>query len=131
MDINVAGHVRYLLQLLENDDVWKAFWHDLHYQVLEVADCGMELSAPDNVIWDYCQREHFVLVTANRNSVGPDSLGETIEQRNSPTSLPVLTLANLARIEADRSYAVRTGVQLLQYLVDIEELRGVGRLYMP
>src|SRR5205809_1052346 len=128
MDVHVTGHVRYLIHLLHHDDVWKAMWEGSALKVLALGDCGLSLSSPDLVIWEYCQCQQVVLVTANRNSIGPESLGQTIRTRNTPTSLPVLTLANLARVEADRSYAERTAIMLLQRLVDIEFLRGIGRL---
>jgi hypothetical protein len=131
MDVHVERHTRYLIRLLQKDDVWKEIWDGLHCQLLTLGDCGLDLSAPDVLIWDCCQREQFVLVTANRNSAGPDSLGETIKNRNVPTSLPVLTLANLRRIQGDPSYAWRTSIMLLQYLEDIEDVRGAGRLYVP
>ncbi len=127
----MGGHVQYLCQLLQTVDVWKALWADLGLKVFEFEECGLHHSAADVVIWDYCQREQLVLVTANRNSAGPDSLGAMIATRNPPTCLPALTLANLARIEHDRSYAMEAAMMLLQRMSDIEQLRGIGRLFIP
>jgi hypothetical protein len=45
--------------------------------------------------------------------------------------LPVITLADSRRIYKDRAYAQHTAEALLEYLIDIESLRGTGRLYIP
>jgi hypothetical protein len=71
------------------------------------------------------------LFTANRNQKGDDSLEATIRRENTPTSLPVLTLANAKRFEESREYAERVATRLLEYLLDIETYRGSGRLYLP
>ena len=131
MDNHVTGHVEYLIQLLNLDDTFREIWLQLKCPLLRLDECGLQLSSPDDLIWDYCQREQVILVTANRNRTGSDSLGEAIASRNSPTCLPVLTLAKPARIETERTYALRTAAKLLQYVIDIESLRGVGRMYVP
>jgi hypothetical protein len=43
----------------------------------------------------------------------------------------VLTIADPDRLMRDRDYAERTAVQLLEFLLDLENLRGAGRLYGP
>jgi hypothetical protein len=57
------------------------------------ADSGLQLDASDRAVWEACQREHVILLTANRNEAGPDSLQATIQQYSTPASLPVFTLA--------------------------------------
>ena len=48
-----------------------------------------------------------------------------------PRSLPVLTFADLRRLKFDRDY-IETAVEgLMVKLIDIEALRGTGRLYIP
>jgi hypothetical protein len=131
MDNHATAYVRYLIRLLTEDDTYRQFWEGLQCRLLTLESCGLEASSPDSLIWHYCQREQVVLVTANRNSEGPDSLEETIKNHNLPTSLPVVTLANVARIGSEHSYAVHTAEVLLQYLVDIESVRGSGRIYVP
>jgi len=47
-----------------------------------------------------------------------------------PRSLPVLTFADLRRLKFDRDY-IETAVEgLMVKLIDIEALRGAGRLYI-
>jgi hypothetical protein len=43
----------------------------------------------------------------------------------------VLTLANSERVLIDRDYAETVVIKLLDYLADIEAVRGTGRLYLP
>ena len=77
------------------------------------------------------QREHGVLVTANRNDAGPESLEATIQQQNTPQSLPVFTLANDQRVLRDRQYAEKVADRLIEALSDIDSYRGTGRIYLP
>ncbi|MCI0638326.1 MAG: hypothetical protein L0Y72_25545 [Gemmataceae bacterium] len=60
-----------------------------------------------------------------------DSLEATIQTRNTPTSLPVFTIANVPHLQASKDYAERVIEKLLDSLLRIEALRGTGRLYLP
>jgi hypothetical protein len=48
-----------------------------------------------------------------------------------PASLPVLTIANAQQVLQSRDYAERVAVRLLDYLLNIDNLRSTGRLYLP
>ena len=72
-----------------------------------------------------------MLITANRNKHGPDSLEEQIRTDRQPTDLPIMTLANAERVLEDSAYAERTAIKLLDYLMRINQLLGTGRLYIP
>ena len=74
---------------------------------------------------------HVVLVTANRNDAGPESLESTIQHQNTPQSLPVFTLANDQRVLRDRQYAETVADRLIEALFDIDSYRGIGRIYLP
>jgi len=54
-----------------------------------------------------------------------------IHTSNTPWSMPVLTIGEPQRLLRSRAYAQRAVERLLEYLVDIENLRGTGRLYLP
>jgi len=71
------------------------------------------------------------LLTANRHDEGPDSLETTIRTLNVPSSLPVLTIADPELVLASRDYAERVAIQVLEYLLDLNHFRGVGRLFVP
>jgi hypothetical protein len=73
-------------------------WEFLRLAQVSFADLGLPPSASDREVWEVCQREHVVLVTANRNDAGPESPEATIQQQNTPQSLPVVTLANAQRV---------------------------------
>jgi hypothetical protein len=45
--------------------------------------------------------------------------------------LPVLTISDAGRVIHSREYANRVVETLLQYLMDIENVRGTGRLWLP
>jgi hypothetical protein len=78
-----------------------------------------------------CQEQEFILITASRNDDGPDSLQFAIRTMNADHSLPVFTLANADQVLHSRTYAERVVERLLDYLIDIDNFRGTGRLYLP
>jgi hypothetical protein len=43
----------------------------------------------------------------------------------------VLTIGDPDRLMRDREYAERTAAQVFEYLLELENLRGTGRLYVP
>jgi hypothetical protein len=99
--------------------------------VYTFADVGLAAGASDTMVWQLCQNEEYVLLTANRNEAGADSLEATIRTSNTRQSLPVFTLANAAQVRTNKAYADRVAVRLLEFFLDIEQYRGVGRLYVP
>jgi hypothetical protein len=67
----------------------------------------------------------------NRNAEGPESLEATIRQENTDGSLPVLTIAEPVLILSDRAYAEGVAERLLGVIIDLDKLRGLGRIYQP
>ena len=98
---------------------------------LPFADLGLSPGASDREVWEVCQREQDIVVTANRHDEGPDSLESPIQQHNTPQSLPVFTLANDQRVLRDRQYAETVADRLIEALFDIDSYRGTGRLCWP
>ena len=96
-DINIVAHVDALL-LIWASDTWREFWNDSGFVVENFPGLGLSHDATDAVIWRTCQREGLVLVTANRNQRGPDSLEGVIQSENQPDSLPVVTVADANRV---------------------------------
>ena len=128
-DNNIRGHMAVLLRFLRGPDLAE-FWDSLHLPFTTFHELGLTEEASDAVLWQVCQREHIVLVTANRNAADPDSLEATIRGQNAPDCLPVFTIANSNRVLQDRDYAERVAVKLLDYLLSIENFKGTGRLYL-
>jgi hypothetical protein len=129
-DINIQGHLRILVNVLEGED-WREFWNSLHLTVLTFPDVNLSQQTSDDIVWQTCQHEQLILVTANRNADGPDSLEATLRTQNTATSLPVFTIADAKRVLRSREYAERVALRLLDYLLDIDRVRGAGRLYLP
>lgn len=72
-----------------------------------------------------------MLLTNNRNADGLESLEVAIRENLTFNSLPVFTIANVRRLVTSKEYAKRVAERLYEYLLRIDELRGIGRLYMP
>ena len=129
-DANCEGHFQVLLRVL-HDEERREFWHHLNLAVLDFEDLGLASDASDREVWEQCQQRDVILVTANRNADDPEAVEAIIQSRNTPDSLPVLTLANVERIRRDRQYAAEVSDRLLDYLFSIEEFLGAGRLFLP
>jgi hypothetical protein len=78
-----------------------------------------------------CQAEEVLLLTANRNNHGSDSLEATIRNHNGPHFLPVFTIADVDLLQSDRAYAHRVIWAFYDFLIRLDEIRGAGRLYLP
>jgi len=95
-DHNIEGHFRALIAIWETAP-WREVWTELHIAVESFGSLGILPDASDTELWQACQSRRVVLLTANRNDDGPDSLEATIRRYNMETSLPVFTLANPVR----------------------------------
>ena len=129
-DINIQGHLEILLLILEGP-TWGGVWKLMNLPLYTFGDLGLAPETVDAVIWELCQQQEIILITANRNADSPDSLEATICEQNRANSLPVFTLADSERILHSRAYAERVVERLLEYLIDIDNFRGTGRLYLP
>lgn len=129
-DINVEGHVERLLDVMHATD-WHLFWEALELDVESLPEIGLDRTSPDDEVWRTCQQERLVLITANRNHDGSNSLEAVIQSEGTATSLPVLTIGDPDRIFQSGVYALRTVERLLDILDGIDLYRGAGRLYIP
>jgi hypothetical protein len=129
-DHNVEGHFEVLLRLWTSD-TWRPVWESLTLEVESFERLGIPYDTSDRELWQLCQRREIVLLTANRNDEGADSLEATIQALNTPSSLPVLTIADPELVLANRDYAERVAIRVLEYLLELDHLRGVGRLFVP
>jgi predicted nuclease of predicted toxin-antitoxin system len=129
-DNNIIGQVAHLAQRMQTEP-WADFWQELHLVLRRFEDVGLAPNATDVEIWQRCQAEELILITDNRNDESPDSLTAAIRDLNTPTSLPVFTIGNLAEFVANRDYEERVLDTLYNYLLRIDDVRGTGRLYLP
>jgi hypothetical protein len=129
-DHDVAGQF-FIFICVWNSLEWLDIWQPLGCQIYRFANFGLGRGSPDSQIWEVCQQHGIVLLTGNRNDDGPDSLEATMQRLNTPQSLPVLTIADARRVMFDHQYARLAAVQVLDYLLDIDKVRGAMRLYVP
>lgn len=129
-DHDVEGHFRILLRLFESQ-MWKGVWENLTVTVESFESLGLTPTSSDREVWHRCQSRQVVLVTGNRNQDGPDSLETTIRTDNKLDSLPVITIADRGRFLASKKYADDVAEEVLRILMDLDECRGAGRLYVP
>jgi hypothetical protein len=129
-DHDIEGQVRVLLRLLTSA-AWSEVWRELAVRVESFASLGLPENTSDVALWQFCQSQQIILITGNRNKAGPEALEAVIEQNNTPASLPVLTIGAPPRVLSSREYAERAATRLLEVLLDVEQYRGTGRLYLP
>lgn len=84
----------------------------------------------DRLVWQVAQTNQMIILTANRNMKGTDSLEQVIREENTATSLPVVTIGNKERLD-EQSYREQCASRLVEILFDLENYMGVGRLYIP
>jgi hypothetical protein len=129
-DHNVEGHLDVLLTIWTSP-AWNDVWQDLSCDVESFQRLGIAHDTPDTELWRLCQREGIVLITGNRNAEGEDSLEATIKNQRTDDCLPVLTIGDPTRVLKDRAYAADVAERILEYMLDLENMRGAGRLYVP
>lgn len=129
-DVNIQGQFGILERIMTSPD-WRYFWDGLQCVSLSFAQVGLVPKAKDDAIWKVIRERDAILITGNRNSDGPKSLGAMINLPESIHAMPVMTIADPERIRRDRTYAHKVVESLYDYLQIIENYRGVGRLYLP
>jgi hypothetical protein len=127
-DHDVAGAVVIIGRVIDSD--WSDFRDFLELRFASLADVGLEAYATDRQVWETCQRCGAVLLTANR-AADEGGLESVIQMVADETSLPVITLADQRRVLRDRTYAQAAAEKLIDYLDQLDLLRGTGRLYIP
>lgn len=101
-------------------------------QLLIFEDIGLHHSTDDRTLWQLCQERSYLLLTGNRTaSDGYKSLEYVIHNLLQPNSLPVITIGNLDRINADPTYCWNCAEDLVEIVLNLDAMRGVPRLYIP
>lgn len=91
---------------------------------------GLPFNSSDRTVWRFAQANGMILLTNNRNMEGEDSLEHTLREENKPTSLPVITIANVGRL-SEKRYRERCAFQLLEIALEIDKSLGRSRIYIP
>jgi hypothetical protein len=129
-DNDSRGHWAVMYALLQSE-TYRDFWKEAGIAVVEFEKLGLPDGAPDVDIWRACQEREIVLLTGNRNAESADSLENTIRAYNDASCFPVITIANPQRLIRSKTYAQRVVERLLDYLLNLDNYRGAGRLYVP
>lgn len=93
-------------------------------------EVGLPHNSSDRLIWRFAQANGMMLLTDNRNMKGRDSLEQTLQEENTLTSLPILTVGNIARM-VDREYRERCVTRLAEIIENLENYLGASRLFIP
>jgi hypothetical protein len=125
-DYNIVGQARSLWRVVLAEG-----WHELSaLRFVEFADVGLAPTSSDRIVWRFAQANNMLLLTGNRNMADEDSLEATIRQENEPESLPVITIANIDRMD-ERVYCQRCAARLAEIASEIDIYKGIGRLFIP
>ena len=126
-DENCVGQVEAIFQALDRLGYVALF----EIELLTWEKAGLVKKADDETVWRFCQAHQCLLITGNRTGDdGSKALEFVIRHLVTPRSLPVLTIANLKRVIPDRQYCIQCAQRLADILIDIENYRGVTRLYL-
>lgn len=93
-------------------------------------EAQLPIASDDRVVWRFAQKNQMILLTANRNMNGEDSLEQVLREESLPTSLPVVTIANVDRIR-EREYRELCVDRLIEVVLYLENYLGVNRLFIP
>jgi hypothetical protein len=126
VDYNLTGYVVLFQGTLSTDG-----WLDLlPIRFILLEEAGLAIDTDDRTIWRFAQSNQMLLLTANRNAKGKDSLEQTIREEGTSTSLPVITIGNLDRL-VERDYREQCSARLADIVFSIENYLGVSRLFIP
>ena len=106
IDANLDGQAE-LLQARLASDRWREFRDYLDLRFLHFENVGLDRGAKDDVVWRFCQKHGYWLLTANRNQDSEDSLEATIRREATTESVPVLTLADAQRVIKARAILIK------------------------
>jgi hypothetical protein len=127
IDYNLQKYAAILLGKIANDG-----WLDLiPIRFLLFHDIDLPIDSDDRVVWRLSQEKQMILLTANRNMKGKDSLEQVLGEDNTIDSLPVVTIGNLDRFSKEASYRSRCADRIIDIVLNIEDYMGSGRIFIP
>jgi hypothetical protein len=125
-DHDIEKYARVLLGVVHSEG-----WQELAaLRVVSFSDVGLPHDSADRVVWRLAQASNMLMLTANRNMKGADSLERTLTEENHAAALPVLTIGRVNRM-GDPTYRLRCAARLIEISSRLDMYRGVGRLFIP
>ncbi len=103
---------------------------DLAIRFVSFNEVELSIDSSDPIVWRFAQENQMILLTANRSMKGEDSLEQVLREECLPTSLPVVTIANVDRI-VEREYREQCIDRLIEIALYLENYLGVSRLFIP
>lgn len=126
VDYNLDGYALVFLGTLT-----KLGWLEvLSVQLVTFREAGLPMESSDRLVWRYAQENRMMILTANRNMKGEDSLEQVMREENTADSFPVLTITDLDRLD-EFDYRERCVERLVEIVLDIDNYMGAGRLFIP
>lgn len=106
-------------------------WLDLvPLRLMTFGEVGLPFDSDDRTVWRFVQAQRMLLLTDNRSMKGPDSLEQTIREEHTSTTLPVITIGSLDRLD-EQAYRERCATRLVEIALDLDAYAGVTRLFIP
>jgi len=106
-------------------------WLDLlSIKILTFANLGLSSDLSDRLVWQFVQTKGMMLITANRNAKGEDSLEKVMREENTPNCLPIITIGSSERVN-EFDYRERCIERLIDVVIDVEYYKGAGRIFIP
>jgi len=126
IDHDIEGYAKLLWNTFVSDR-----WIELcAIEMLLFNDVSLAINSTDRKVWRFAQTHKLILLTANRNMEGKDSLEQTLREENSLTSIPVITVGRVERLK-NKAYRVQCAERILEIAIDIDKYLGIGRLFIP
>ena len=126
-DHNVEGHARLLIGALQ-----ALGWVDaLDIRLVTFAEVELTGASTDREVWQRAQELGMLLLTANRNKSGADSLEQVLREEHSSQFLPVLTVSRAKKLLNDRAYRNACAERIAEIRLDLDAYRGMPRLFIP
>jgi hypothetical protein len=125
-DHNIEGQAELLWGTVASEGWVEIF----SLKLLTFADVGLSYESNDRELWRFAQSNKIILLTDNRNMEGENSLEEIIREENTESSLPVLTIGDVSRID-EKEYRIKCATRIAEIVLDIENYLGTGRIYIP
>lgn len=94
------------------------------------ADVSLAPDSDDRAVWRFAQTHRMLLLTNNRSANEANSLEQTIQEENTPTALPVVTVGNVGRVR-ENEYRKRCVERLIEIIVELDNYLGTGRVFIP
>lgn len=133
VDVSVQGHLPYVVSLLQALRL-RAVMEELELRFATFPDLGPDRRPGGRPLWEFCQRDDWVLLTDSRDYESEDSLQATLDDSWQEGHLPILTLSNKGRFENQGDYAVKVAEDTATVLFGIisdGEYRDRPRIDLP